>query len=168
MTSQPSRKRSRVFSFRPAPTGTIKDATAHLVDDAHGVRRGAELCRGSASSLSNYSNPEEHSSYMPVDVVLQLESSTGARHVTEYLVAAHGGVFVDLGTLNFDNPKFFKSTADVMSRAGALAKTVADGMEDGNLDSAECAAALAELDELMRSAGGLRVMLTEFQANKKA
>ena len=55
-----------------------------------------------------------------------------------------------------------------MSRAGALAKTVADGMEDGNLDSAECAAALAELDELMRSAGGLRVMLTEFQANKKA
>ena len=166
MGDQRSKKKSRVFSFRPVSRGTLKDATASLIDDAQGVQRAAERCRVRATSLSNYSNPEEPTSYMPIDVVLQLESSTGAKHVTEYLVAAHGGVFVDLGQLDFNDPNFFKSAAEVMNQAGALCQTIAEGLKDNDFDDSERAAALLEINTLMRSCGGLRVLLNQGQTEQ--
>ena len=86
-----------IFSYRPAPTGTLKDATAQLIDANGGMVQAAERTRVGPSTLSNYANPYADTKiFIPADVIAALELASGCHAVSDYLVWLRGGVVINL------------------------------------------------------------------------
>lgn len=91
----------------------LKAATRMLIREAGGVELAAKVTRVERAELSRYENPST-GRFLPVDVLLDLESANGEPHVTRELARAQGHVLIALPRL--------EGTGEWGRHLGAIAK----------------------------------------------
>jgi hypothetical protein len=85
--------KSRDFSRlpnKPREPGSLKEATALLIQACGGLDRSANLVRVGRSTVARYSDPADDVSYIPADVIRALELNCAEPIVTRYLAAEQG------------------------------------------------------------------------------
>ena len=112
---------SRTMSYRPDNYGTLKHACAELIDQVGGVQRASDLCRLSASSISDCIN-EHKDRAMPLDVVFVLERFSHNSPVTQYMATT--GLHWDLcprnpADINVCAKMVLREVADVIHGIGS-------------------------------------------------
>jgi hypothetical protein len=107
----------------PPAAQALKRATAQLVRAAGGQEAAAGFCRVRQQALSDYGNINQPESWIPADVVTDLEGITtglpGAPHVTRQLAANAGFALVPL-------PPASGAAIDWMAVIGGVAKEAGD------------------------------------------
>ncbi len=157
--------KSRMASRR---YGTVEEATAALIAACGGIDGAAASCRVGRSQLADYANPHEEKSFMPLDVVQQLEAACGQPIVTEYLAGRHDVVLVKLPTGPTSLRTWMQAEAGVLKEHAERAGKMADALADGRLDLNEAVEVLRETDESLRELAMLREMLRRHIADHTA
>jgi hypothetical protein len=126
----------------------LKAASRDLIEACGGVTRAAQCTRIAASQLSRACSDHE-SQFLPVDVVADLEAECGQAIVTGALAA--------LQHLSVTSRPRSVRTSDHVRCIGEVSREFADFVQvqssaaaDGVVDRKESAAALKEIDDLMR------------------
>lgn len=132
----------------------LKVATSEMNKGVGGLEAGAAFTRVGKSMLADYGSLNRPDSFVPIDVVLDLEplsrERTGWPHVTQALCRAMGGTFVA-------EPEVPATSADLLTLCGQLSaefndsvNAVCAGLADGNWCSKDGARLGLELDQLLR------------------
>jgi hypothetical protein len=148
----------------PPAKQALKRASANLVKAVGGVEAAAEFCRVGKSQLANAGSINEPSSFLPLDVVIDLEAITqgtpGWPQVSRFLAARTGHVLVRLpeqvsADALIDGPALAKLAKECGEALGALGRAVANG---GSVDASEGRAMrlITELSEVIDVAAKLR------------
>ena len=148
----------------PPSQQALKVAARSLVQSVGGGEAAAGFCRVSQQVLSTYGNVNIATAFMPIDVVVALESVTvglpGAPHVTHALATAQGFALVPLPEARPTGKSWIahvcclsKDVADIIGPLAAKAEggITKKDIRDGNW--------LAEADELIRAAVEFRAAL---------
>lgn len=113
----------------------LKAATRKLVRDAGGCEF-AET-RVGKTKLAEYGAPNMPDRFAPIDVIADLEKSTGQPLVTRELAAAAGYELVPAGMAAVPLKRLETHLLDLMGRLGALSAEIAEAEKDGHLDAVE-------------------------------
>jgi hypothetical protein len=131
----------------------LKLATSEMIRGVGGLEAAAGFCRVGKSVLGEAQNINCTDRFVAIDVVADLEplarDREGWPHVTRALCLQMGGVFVPVS-------KEPVSRCDLIGSVGRLAKEAADvtqaicgAVADGDVNSAEIAAARVQIEEAM-------------------
>ena len=140
----------------------LKRATSEMTKGVGGVEAGAEFCRVGKSQLADYGNANRADSFVPLDVIADLEplarDRAGWPHVTQALCRRMGGTFVALP----DAPMSASGLLDAMSALSGeftgATRAVCHGLADGNFCRADAGQLVDELDDLIRVAAQMRAL----------
>lgn len=150
---------SRIRSYLPRIYGTLKEASATLIESSGGLNKAAERCRLKKSRLAECTDPAAHEAHLPVDVVLTLELSSGARPITEYLASSHGCVLIQLPPAEARGAWGQNIAAAAKESAEVFAKAAEFLSNDGDICAKEAPELLREVDEALAAFGDLREAL---------
>lgn len=125
-----------------------------LTGQCGGTEGAAGLTRVQKSNISNYGNINLPDHMAPIDVVADLEDFSGDMPVTRALATLQGCVLLKIspnqgGIWGEHLARFGKECAEVFARMG---ESLAD---DGMIDAREAAAALPEVEDVLRVTVGL-------------
>ncbi|PCI51936.1 MAG: hypothetical protein COB49_00600 [Alphaproteobacteria bacterium] len=129
-------------------------ATRTLTGQCGGTEGAAEITRVNKVSMSNYGNINMPGHFAPVDVVADLEDFSQDMPVTRALATMQGCVLLQItpsegGVFGQHLADFGKEVADVFAKMG-------EGLaDDGDIDPQEAAAALPEVEDVLRVVVGL-------------
>lgn len=132
----------------------LKVATTEMIKGVGGLEAAAAHTRVGKSMLAEYGSPNKSDTFVPIDVVLDLEPLTRERsgwpHVTQALCKAMGGTFVA-------EPEVPATSADLLMLCSQLStefndavNAVCGGLADGKWCSRDGARLGGELDQLLR------------------
>lgn len=138
----------------------LKNATAELVALLGGIEgAGATLERGK-SVVGRWTNRSDLDHWIGIADLAALEAVAGRAVVTELLCKLNGGLFVphidlaaDEGSVGWLVMRLSKELGDV---SGSIAEAYSN---DGEIDGAEAAGALAQLDDVDKVSAQLRAVL---------
>lgn len=143
---------SKIMAFRQERAGTLKDATARLIEAVGGLKSAAELSRVGVSQLHAYAAEDQPTTYMPVDIARALEAASGQPSITHCLAAAGGYTLHRQDNGDGAIHTTIKEVGDVLS-------TLGQALADGQIDRDEASALIREIDEAMTQMTGLRLRL---------
>ncbi len=129
-------------------------ATRTLTGQCGGTAGASALTRINKVSMSNYGNINMPGHFVPIDVVADLEDFSGDMPVTRALAAMQGCVVLKIspaegGIWGEHLARFGKECAEVFAKMG---ESLAN---DGVIDAREAAAALGEVEDVLRVTVGL-------------
>jgi len=142
--------------------GSLKEATAQLLDANGGPQAAAEGCRVTAGMLFKYTDPNDENRlrFMPVDIVRSLERRCGNPIVTRFLAAEAGHAMIAL-----DLPDNITALPPAMAMAAAEASDVfrvaAEALGDNKLVKAEAAKLVAEIDRAVEAFSVMRALVAQ-------
>lgn len=110
----------------------IKEATTDLIKACGGLEQAARHCRARKSSLSNYASELHPESFIPADVLADLEAYSGKLLIT-FILAQNAAKPPEP-----EAPNPHKTVAELATKLGHFATEVEDAMSDGELSPAEC------------------------------
>ena len=144
--------------------GSLKQATAQLIDANGGPQGAAEGCRVTAGMLFKYTDPNDENRlrFMPVDIVRGLERVCGDPVVTRFLAAEAGHVLIRLD-LPDDVAGLPKALAQAAAEASDVYKVAAQCLEDGNVEPGEAATLVAEIDQAMEAFAAMRTLVARLR-----
>lgn len=146
----------------------LKTATRRLIRAAGGIESAAIVTRVGKSALSFYQNPEMPDHFMPIDVAVDLESDTGAFHVTQALCRLSGGTLHrESGRGGREAEDFSAHLPGIGAHIGQVYSEAARAMADGALSEAECRSLIARLEDSIGALVHARNALETAQTGKK-
>lgn len=131
----------------------LKTATHALVRDVGGVEAGAAASRVGRSQLSDYGHPQKPGQFMPVDVVLDLETALRRPLVTQQLALAQGFDLVPVEAT--EGGLVPEALAELGREISALFGECAQALADGHLSPQERQALETRGAEARRALGAL-------------
>jgi hypothetical protein len=143
------------FSRSPNKTrepGSLKEATALLVDACGGYDEAAKRVRVSSSQLQRYSDPTAADAYIPADVVRALELAAADPIVTRFLAAEQG---CHLSCVKYDpSPEVLADdmgalAQDVARLTADVAKALARGAGSGAIPGGIAGKLTADIDRTL-------------------
>ena len=149
--------------------GSLKQATARLLDANGGPQGAAEGCRVTAGMLFKYTDPNDENRlrFMPADIVRHLEQRCGEPIVTRFLAAEAGHVLVRL-----DLPTDIAALPPALAKAAAEASDVyrvaARALMDGSVDARDAARLVAEIDEAITAFATMRALVVRQREDGEA
>ncbi|MGQ9370570.1 hypothetical protein [Azospirillum sp. A39] len=148
MTKSPART-----LYKRRTHGTLKGATAALVEACGGIKRAAELARVGRSQMHRYTDDsDEHAGVaMPADVIAMLEGTCRTPCVTEYLAAQLGLLLFDPEPAPDGDDDVSKDIAAIAGHASRLFGDFAAAYSDHRLSRAEAARLLSSGDAMVRA-----------------
>lgn len=141
------------FLYKRRTYGTLKGATAELVEACGGISKAAQLARIGKSTMFRFTDEsDEHASVaMPADIIDLLERHCGRAIVTDWLAAQRGAVLfapeLEPGAAA-DMPQ---DVARIAEKAARLFGAYALAQADGTLSREEAASLLAIGDAMVRA-----------------
>lgn len=145
---------------KPRPVGSLKRATAELIDQIGSFDRAADLSGVGRNTLFAYTDtaPENLKRYVRADVIRTLEARAEYPVVTDYL--AHEAGYV-LMPAHARNPRDWSvEIAELAKETSDIFATLTVALADGEIDDKEAGRAIAEIDEAIAAAMTLRARLT--------
>ena len=141
--------------------GSLKQATARLIDANGGPQAAAEGCRVTAGMLFKYTDPNDENRlrFMPVDIARLLEQRCGEPIVTQFLASEAGHVLIRLD-LPADIAALPSALAQAAAEASDVYRVAAMGLKDGTIDAREAARMVAEIDEAITAFATMRALVT--------
>ena len=145
---------------KPRRPGSLKKATADLIDAVGGFERAADLSGVSRSRLFGYTDDGEDNAarYINAAAVRALEAAADFPHVTGYLAAERGYAMLPCGFDPADGviaAEVARIAEDVSRVFGGMAEALADGL----VDAAEARREIENLDRTVADIMGLRAHL---------
>lgn len=134
---------------------TLKAATRRLIRECGGTDATAQITRVSRASLGNYQNNGLLDTFMPIDVVADLETDIGQAVVTRTLAECNSGYFTPVrraaspGNLTSHLSSTGKEFADVFERAALLSG-------NGQMSEGHRQTLLREIEEAIGALVGLK------------
>lgn len=144
--------------------GSLKQATAQLIDANGGPQCAAEGCRVTAGMLFKYTDPNDENRlrFMPVDIVRGLEQRCGDPVVTRFLAAEAGHVLIRLD-LPDDVAGLPSALAEAAAEASDVYKVAAQCLEDGKVEPGEAAKLVEEIDEAIEAFAAMRTLVARLR-----
>lgn len=152
------------FPYKPRAAGSLKQATADLVDACGGLKPAAGAARVGRTALFRYTDDaDEHADrYMPVDIVAALEARCGEPIVTEWLALEAGCVLMRLPAGAPES--WVKTLSRLNDEHSDVIRSLCEALDnDGEIDAREAGAAIEEIDEDIRALGTLRAQLVRIR-----
>lgn len=152
------------FPYKPRPAGSLKQATAGLVEACGGLAAAAGVARVGRTALFRYTDDsDDHADrYMPCDVLRALERQCGEPIVTRYLAAEAGAVLLMLpnaeagGGIGAAASLLAKESADLF---GAVTEAIdTRGKHGSDVSPGEARDIIKESDEAMAKLAQLRAL----------
>ena len=154
-----SKTKKNIYSYRPKTYGRIEDAVAELIHKAGGEQEAAKLCRVGLTTLSNYAN-HNHESQIPADVIIELETATGCRAVSNHLAAQHQAVLFQYPRVDAHS-NWLVHLAHTTEKFANVAALGARYLTRGELTNPQRAEIKEALEELMEKLAILHNALSE-------
>lgn len=129
----------------------LKAATRSLIKSCGGLEAAAMITRVGITSLSDYGSIEKMDYFMPVDVVIDLQSETRCAPMTEALAAISGGAFVPQARERAPCGGLMESTADIMTQTADAIKSVSASLRDGRLTLRERTHMVRQIQEIIHA-----------------
>ncbi|MGL4238956.1 hypothetical protein [Tabrizicola sp.] len=138
----------------------LKKHTEALVKDV-GIENACEITGKSKATLGRYysDNNEHDDRFMPIDVVAQLEASSGFPHVTSALADLRGI------TLSYDGEKRNSTSSGVNQDVVALAQRFGMLMAEYNQAIGDGRISINEAKRLLRETLAIQQVLLEMKLN---
>ncbi len=149
----------------------LKRATMETLRGVGGVEAAAAFCRPGKSQLSDYGNENRPDSFMPLDVIADLEplarDREGSPHILHLLCQMMGGVYVALP----DTPVTTGRLLEMMSRLSAefndVTHAVCAGLADNDFCAADAMRLESQLDDVIRVAAGMRALARSIKGGEQ-
>lgn len=140
----------------------LKRATGEMLKGVGGLEAAAGFTRVGRSTLGDYQLLSQVTSFVPLDVVADLEplarDREGWPHVTRALCAHMGGTFVPLPDVPSCTDAMGMLARQTQEHSDVVTALVA-GMADGKLCASDARKITKELDELIAAAAGMRACM---------
>ena len=144
--------------------GSLKQATAQLVDANGGPQPAAEGCRVTAGMLFKYTDPNDENRlrFMPADIVRGLERRCDDPIVTRFLAAEAGHVLIRLD-LPKDIAALPSALADAAAEASDVYRVASQCLEDGKVAPGEAAKLVEEIDQAIEAFAAMRTLVARLR-----
>ena len=139
---------------------TLEEAVAALLGRFNKVLHAAEHCRVGPKQLSAYANPNLSGRYMPVDVVLDLETAAGEPVVSRCL-AAHQSYILFQFSGSFGHRFWERHHREIVKEGAEVFVMLSEALEHEQIPRDVAAALLAEVDQALAAFAALRNSLNE-------
>lgn len=159
MQKNPKAARGR-RQAKPRRPGSLKKATADLIDARGGFERAADLTGLSRSRLFGYTDDGEDNAgrYINVAAVRALEADADFPHVTAYLAAERGFALLPAG-LDAGDGVIAAQVARIAEDAARHFSGMAQALADGVVDAGEARREIENLDRVVSDVMTLRAHL---------
>lgn len=138
----------------------LKTATLKLINAFGKQEVAASETRVSDASLSNYCNPNQECSFIPLDVAADLMKASNDHSLLEYFAGMFGKKVVDDVRGQADLIPIEKSMNAIKEMSEASA-ALADAAADGNIDPDEAKTCLQEITEAEQALADVRETLKD-------
>jgi hypothetical protein len=155
---------------KPRQRGSLKGATAALVEHLGGQRATARVARLSQQRIYQYTDPDhDRPASMPVELVALLEKAAGCSPITEWLAAEAGCLLVPVIGPEGDDPVLLAAEmARVGQHTSMLFARYAEALaDDGDIGPDEARAMLVPLETGMRAAAAMWQVLRGIVADER-
>lgn len=161
MQKNPKAARGRRQAKQRRP-GSLKKATADLIDAVGGFERAADLSGVSRSRLFGYTDDGEDNAarYINASAVRALEAAADFPVVTAYLAAERGFALLPAG-LDADDGQIAAEVARIAENTARFFSGMAQALADGVVDPSE---ARREIDSLDRVVGDVMTLRAHLAA----
>lgn len=142
-----------------------KKLAEELVEAVGGAKAAVDFSRAEKSQIYSYGSENTHS-FMPSDVIEDLEAVARRPIVTAYLARRAGYVLVPLAMGEEDPEGLMASVAELTCELGDVAGAVRDALRDRIVTPAEREVVLEQLADLDRASATLRRKLQAMQQDE--
>lgn len=141
--------------FHPAATyKRLKAASRRLVHECGTEEEASAVTRVSRSKIGHYGNINMAETFMPLDVVIDLESSVGNPILTREMARLQGHVLIELPHV-MDESEWHRSIGKLARGAGAVIAGISEALaDDGDVSAEE----IIELEILKQIDDSLQLM----------
>lgn len=109
----------------------LKAATRRLTEMAGGLEPASCVTRVRKSQLGDYGNPHTTESFMPVDVLLDIEASLGEPVLTRELARLQGHVLIAIPQANASDDVFYRHLGEMGKECGEAIAKVSEALLNG-------------------------------------
>jgi hypothetical protein len=149
----------------------LKRATVETLKGVGGVDAAANYCRPGKSQLSDYGNENRPDSFMPLDVIADLEplarDREGSPHITHLLCQLMGGVFVAVPDTPVTTGRLLETMAALHSEFSQVTQAVCAGLADHDFCALDAARLESELEDVIRVAVTMRAMARSIKGGEQ-
>jgi len=149
----------------------LKRATAEMTKGVGGVEAGADFCRVGKSQLADYGNVNKADSFVPLDVIADLEplarDRAGWPHVTQALCIRMGGTFVALPDVPATSGRLLEAMGDLSAEFNDATRTVCAGLADGDFCAVDAGQLIDDLDGVIRVAASMRALARSIKGGER-
>lgn len=143
-------------------TLALKAATSDMIKGVGGLEAAAGFCRVGKSQLADYGSPSRPDSFVPADVIADLEplarERAGWPHVTQALCRRMGGVFVALPEVPPSSGRLLELMSSLSGEFNDATGTVCRGLADGDFCAVDAGQLEHDLDDVIRVAVSMRAL----------
>lgn len=118
--------------FHPRSSyNALKAATRRLVEMAGGLEPASCVTRVRKTQLSDYGNPHAAESFMPVDVIFDIEASLGEPVITRELARLQGHVLIAIPGADEGDGVFYRHLSEIGKECGEAISRVSEALQNG-------------------------------------
>ena len=149
----------------------LKRATSEMVKGVGGVEAGAGFCRVGKSQLADYGNVSRADSFVPVDVIADLEplarDRAGWPHVTQALCQRMGGVFVALPEVPVTSGRLLELMSALSAEFNDATGTICRGLADGDFCAVDAGQLERDLADVIRVSISMQALARSIKGGER-
>lgn len=149
----------------------LKRATVETLKGVGGVDAAANFCRPGKSQLSDYGNENRPDSFMPLDVIADLEplarDREGSPHIVQLLCQMMGGVFVAVPDAPVTTGRLLELMSRLSGEFNDVTRVICNGLSDGNFCATDATQLEAQLDDVIRVSVGMRALARSIKGGEQ-